>query len=99
MKAGMSTQPIAVIDLVLEKVIDQGDGTWTAEANGLHDPADGQYKYGTVSVQDDGSIQWRAVGTTGAFERFVKLDAKTALFSPRGTKGYVFAFVAGLPNS
>ncbi len=105
MKSGMSSQPLAVIDLVLEKVIDQGDGTWTAEANGLLDPEDGQHKYGTVSVQDredakgNPIIEWRQIGANGSFERFLKLDAKTVLFSPRGTRAYVFAFAAGLLNT
>jgi hypothetical protein len=99
MKSGMSTQPIAVVDLVFEKINDLGDGSFTGEANNLFDPRDGRHKYGTVSVQEDGSIQQRDVGTTGAFERFLRVDSKTVQFSPRGTKAYLFAFSAGLINS
>lgn len=98
MKAALSTSPLAVL-FVVEKVNDLGDGTFTAEANGLRDPNDGSLKYGVVSVQENGLVQWRSLGTTGPFERFTKPDAKTAVFSPRGTTGYVFAFVEGMPNS
>ncbi len=88
MKAGMSSQPLAVIDLVLDALHDQGDGTWTADHAGQ-----------TVSCQADGSIGYRPLGTTGPWERFLKLDAKTILFCPEGKKAYVFAFCSQILNT
>ena len=88
MNPGMGTTPLVTFALVLTAMHDQGDGTFTAEHNGQ-----------VVSCQPDGSIQFRPAGTAGPWEKFVKLDAKTILFSPEGTVGYAFAFVQGMPNS
>ncbi len=92
MPSGMDSTPIATIDLIFTREIDQGGGWWTAEADHLFDPNDGQRKHGVVSVQPDKSIQYRPLGTAGPFELYRK-DGPTAIFPLRPEDGKVHVFV------
>ncbi len=81
--------------ILMDKFIDQSDGTVTIEF--LDDGLPDFEQRATMSVQPDGTVERRPRGANGVYERGTP-DGSTVIFAPPDIQGHrrVFAFAVAL---
>ena len=100
---GLTIPPTAMDILTADRLNDLGDGDFTVTIDMLYglfrDDGQPSQPGDVLSVQENGTLQTRPAGTTGAFERCKKTTVGL-VFRPRGvgTRAYLIALASDAPN-